>query len=63
MIPETGYGRRNTTHVYPINDLIEHNTDSDDCICGPRIDVVKRKDGSCAYIVVHHSLDGREKNE
>ena len=22
-------------HVYPIGDLIEHDTDSDDCVCGP----------------------------
>lgn len=64
MIPETDYGHRNTWHVYPNDDLIEHDTEhGGDCICGPEVEAVKRDDGSFAYIVVHHSLDGREKYE
>jgi hypothetical protein len=46
-------------HAVPVNDLIEHDTENfDECICGPDIEYVE--DGK---IVVHHSLDGREKNE
>jgi len=26
-----------TVHVYPNNDLIEHDTDGSDCPCGPNI--------------------------
>ena len=50
-------------HVHPVNDLIEHNTDSDDCMCGPTIEPVERDDGSFGWVVVHHSLDGRELAE
>lgn len=42
-------------HVVPCGDLIEHDSD-DDCVCGPDL---KFCDGG--YIVVHHSLDGRER--
>jgi hypothetical protein len=42
-------------HVVPCQDWIEHES-SDDCVCGPDIRFV---DGG--YIVVHHSLDGRER--
>lgn len=52
-----------TRHVVPVDDLIEHDTDTDSCICGPEITPVERDDGSIAWIVVHHSLDGRELNE
>jgi hypothetical protein len=42
-------------HVYPVNDLIEHNTNFKDefgfCICNPRID---------GLLVVHASMDRRE---
>ena len=52
-----------SVHVYPINDLIEHDLESDDCICGPKHVAVKRDDGSIGWCVVHHSLDGREQRE
>ena len=48
-------------HVAPINDLIEH-TDAD-CACGTRTEPVPRDDGSYGWLVVHHSLDGREATE
>lgn len=51
-----------TLHTYPVGDLIEHEM-SEDCICGPEIEPVKRDDGSIAYLVSHHSLDGRERLE
>ncbi|MYW43051.1 hypothetical protein [Streptomyces sp. SID161] len=50
-------------HVYPLDDLIEHDTESDDCVCGPRMRPVKRDDGSIGWVITHHSLDGRELTE
>lgn len=47
-----------TTHVFPVNDLVEHETDGGDCVCGPRTEYV---DGE--WIIVHHALDGREHSE
>ena len=52
-----------TVHVYPNGDLIDHDTESDDCACGPTLDPVKRDDGSVEWIAIHHSLDEREKKE
>lgn len=49
-------------HVHPLADLIEHQM-NDDCPCGPRQEPVKRDDGSMGWLVVHHSLDGREQHE
>jgi hypothetical protein len=49
-------------HVMPRDDLIEHAT-SGDCTCGPRTEPVEREDGSMGWLLVHHSLDGRERNE
>jgi hypothetical protein len=52
----------NTLHVHPLRDLIEHEL-TDDCPCGPRQQPVTREDGSVGWLVVHSSLDGREKHE
>lgn len=52
-----------TVHISPRNDLIQHDTETEDCLCGPECRPVKQEDGSVLWIVVHHSLDGREKNE
>lgn len=52
-----------TLHVVPLNDLIEHDRDGEDCPCGPTIKPVERDDGSIAWMVVHASLDGRELTE
>ena len=49
-------------HVHPLADLIEHGL-TDNCPCGPEQRPVKREDGSVGWLVVHHSLDGREKQE
>lgn len=51
----------NTAHVLPVGDPIEHGTD--DCPCGPRAEPVTREDGSVGWVIVHHALDGRERNE
>ena len=51
-----------TVHVVPVRDLIEHD-DTDECPCGPTTEPVERDDGSFGWLVVHHSLDGREASE
>jgi len=48
-------------HIYPTNDLIEHNTDSkgtdeNPCECNPTIDVEH-------FLVVHSAMDRREVYE
>lgn len=53
-----------TVHVEPIDDLIEHDTSGQQaCVCGPAQRPVKHDDGSVGWVVVHHSLDGREQDE
>jgi hypothetical protein len=47
-----------TVHVIPTDDLIEHETDGDDCVCGPTIEMTEG-----GWLVTHHSLDGRERGE
>lgn len=49
-------GTPQDVHVLPINDLREH-VESLACWCAPKL---QRVDGSTAYLVVHHALDGRE---
>lgn len=51
-----------TVHVVPVADLVAHDTD-DDCPCGVSSQAVARDDGSVGWVVVHHSLDGRETYE
>jgi hypothetical protein len=50
-------------HVYPLNDLLEHNTetnpmDNPDCLChcNPKIDFEHN-------IITHEALDGREQKK
>ena len=52
-----------TVHVYPNNDLIEHDTDGGDFPCGPAVEPVFDADGACGWVITHHSLDGREADE
>jgi len=47
-------------HVYPLNDLIEHNTNNDGtkefiCKCNPKVDPIG--------LITHNSLDRREVYE
>lgn len=48
-----------TRHVVPLNDIIEHDTEGTGCICGPRVEFNDDND----MVIVHNSLDGREKRE
>jgi hypothetical protein len=52
-------------HVSPVGDQVDHDTSTSepDCLCGPRVEPVKRDDGSMGWLIVHHSLDGREQAE
>lgn len=52
-----------TMHVLPIDDLIEHEDAGTSCVCGPIERPVKADDGAINWVVVHNSLDGREKEE
>ena len=52
-----------TVHTFPVNDIIEHDTSGEPCICGPDVEAVFRDDGSNGWHVLHHSLDGREFHE
>ncbi len=52
-----------TVAVLPVNDTIEHDGLNEDCICGPTTQPVERDDGSYGWVLVHHSLDGREATE
>ena len=46
-------------HVMPVDDWVAH-TPSEECVCCPWVNPVKREDGSMGWVVVHHGLDGRE---
>lgn len=35
----------------------------EDCPCGPTTEPVQRGDGSVGWVLIHHSLDGRENQE
>lgn len=48
-------------HVMPRGDVVGHEFTA--CPCGPTDEPVKRDDGSIGWMVVHHSLDGRERQE
>ncbi len=52
-------------HVVPVDDIVKHDTSASeaDCICGPETRPEKREDGSMGWLIVHHSLDGREQHE
>ena len=50
-------------HVYPPNDLREHNTDTADCWCDPYIESGVNPKGVIYDIVVHNALDERERYE
>lgn len=42
-------------HVYPLNDELEHDTDTTMCWCDPFLDTKQQE-----LIVVHHAADCRE---
>ncbi len=46
--------KKKNIHVYPVNDILEHNTKGTACICHPKIN---------GNVVIHNSFDGREYRE
>ena len=54
-----------TLHVTPQHDLVGHDTSTGepDCVCGPEVRPVTQEDGAAGWLLVHHSLDGREQAE
>lgn len=52
-----------TVHVTPVGDLIDHVEWDTDCPCGPTAEPVFDEDGACGWLILHHSLDGREHAE
>ena len=44
-------------HVYPVGDILPHNTNGESCPCCP---VIKAHDGEGGVIVIHNAFDGRE---
>jgi len=52
----------NEAHVIPVADLIGHEA-SEECACVPQARLVTLADGSDGWLLVHHSLDGREASE
>lgn len=44
------------THLYPLDDWIEHKLEGTGCVCEPRLEI---EDGE--MIVIHNAADGREK--
>lgn len=48
-------------HVYPLGDLIEHELEGTECICGPCTVAVLHANLIIEVQVIHHSLDGREQ--
>ena len=52
-----------TVHVYPRDDLVEHELEGTDCVCGPAVERVEKDGGGDGWLVIHHSLDGREEHE
>ncbi|GAA0705277.1 hypothetical protein GCM10010193_70440 [Kitasatospora atroaurantiaca] len=51
-----------TVHCVPLDDAVSHDL-TDDCPCGPRSRPEECRDGSTGWVVIHHSLDGRELTE
>lgn len=53
--------------VVPLRDLIAHDNTGEDgdenCICGPTWNPIETDDGELVWMLVHHSLDGREHEE
>jgi hypothetical protein len=45
---------RETFHVVPTEDWLDHEEIQDACVCGPHVEFFPR-----GKVVVHHALDGR----
>lgn len=46
-------------HVWPDDDAINHDLDSEGCVCGPMVEVYTHADHPDTYVVIHFALDRR----
>jgi hypothetical protein len=49
-------GCAGSVHYFPVNDLVEHATETDECVCGSTSQPVERADGSVGWIVTHSGV-------
>jgi hypothetical protein len=47
-------------HVIPKDDIVQHDTSTEDCVCGIRVEPVTGTDGSMSWLLIHAALDGRD---
>lgn len=63
LAQEADYG----STVVPLDDLIAHDNTGEDqdetCVCGPTWKPIDMGNGTIDWMLVHHSLDGRENTE
>lgn len=52
-----------TNHVFPMNDLFPHNTNSAECSCHPKVTNVMAYDVVVGQLIIHNSYDRREVYE
>lgn len=52
-----------TVHTYPVHDLIAHDTETEQCICGPSVEFIPCEGEPDGWHILHNSLDGRETTE
>lgn len=45
--------------VYPADDLIAHELNEDQCVCGPAVELIQRPGLRDVYMFTHQALDGR----
>lgn len=45
-------------HCYPVDDLVEHDLETLDCVCGPSTENVIDDDGEDAWLIMHYPLEG-----
>lgn len=53
-----------TVHIFPINDWIDHDTESLNCRCKPDVQYINPTTGLPfdKPLVIHHALDQRDVN-
>lgn len=49
-------------HLYPEDDVFDHDTDNWTCLCGPKREIQYGPNGT-DWLITHHSMDGREHRD
>jgi hypothetical protein len=49
-----------TYHVYPLNDILEHDVETDDCACLPHRTM---NNDQSAWLLIHNAWDGRRDED